>query len=202
MQNIKLFGNRFSGHTYKVALFLALTKTPYTYEQISLTLPRAQRPQHFARHSRYGEVPLLMIDGKPFVQSNAILIKLSQMLGPMSGDAPSDRVHEWLMWEQSRLGSSLPNLRFEKKFKSGADPAVLAWLCERLKDDLNVLDTHFASAGRFVVADAPTIADCSLAGYLFWLADVDLDIADWPRVKSWLDRISQLDGWKHPDDLI
>ncbi len=199
---ITLFGNRFSGHAYKIALFLALNKIPHNYEAINLSQPRGERPEFFRKHARYGEVPLLIVEDKAFVQSNAILLHLSQLFGIMSGGEEKARVNEWLMWEQSRLGSSLPNLRFEKKFKTNSDPAVQAWLKARLLDDLAVLNTHLTSGDGFVVGASPTIADCSLAGYLFWLSDVDLAISDWPHAQAWLNRIENLEGWKHPDKLM
>lgn len=202
MPNIKLYGNRLSGHAFKVALFLVLTKTPYEYEEISLSTPRADRPARFRQQSRYNEVPALVMDGKAYVQSNAILLHLAQTLGLMDSDEHHAQIREWLMWEQSRLGSSLPNLRFETKFKTDSDPAVKAWLKSRLQNDLEVLNTHLAGTPGFVVGSTPTIADCSIAGYLFWLADTGLDIADWPEVAAWLERIKQLEGWQHPDVLL
>lgn len=202
MSNIKLYGNRLSGHAYKVALFLVLTKTPYEYEEISLSTPRPDRPALFRQASRYNEVPALVMDGKAYVQSNAILLHLAQTLGLMDSGEHHAQIREWLMWEQSRLGSSLPNLRFEMKFKTDSDPAVQAWLNSRLLNDLEILNTHLATTSGFMAGSTPTIADCAIAGYLYWLGDVDLDIADWPEVAAWLDRIRQLEGWQHPDELL
>jgi len=202
MPLIKLFGNRFSGHSYKVALCLALTDTPYEYEEISLSVPRPQRPDYFRKNSRYNEVPLVLIDGEPFVQSNAILLHLSQNLGLMSDRKKLKQIYEWLMWEQSRLGSSLPNLRVELKFKDTHEPATAAWLRARLEDDLSVLSQQLNTSEGFVLGDAPTIVDCSMAGYLYWLKDAELDINDWPIIAAWLTRIQHLKGWQHPDELL
>ena len=202
MADIILFGNRFSGHSYKVRLFLELTNTPHKYETIDLMQPRAERPSFFRENARYNEVPLFIVDGQPFVQSNAILLYLAEKFEAMDGDAAHVQVVEWLMWEQSRLGSSLPNLRFERKFKKNTDPAVLSWLEARLRNDLDVLETHLDGGSGFMVADTPTIADCAIAGYLYWLDDAGLEIEDWPQVSAWLTRMSQLEGWQHPDELM
>ena len=202
MPEITLFGNRFSGHSYKVALFLALNKIPHRYEPINLQQSRGERPEFFRTHARYGEVPLLMVDDRAFVQSNAILLHLAHLFGVMEGNGKSTQVNEWLMWEQSRLGSSLPNLRFEMKFKTESDPSVQAWLKARLIEDLEVLNAHLATGDDFVVGNSPTVADCSLAGYLFWLSDAELAIGDWPEVNAWLKRIKAVEGWQHPDQLL
>lgn len=200
--DITLFGNRFSGHTYKVRLFLALNNISHKYQPIDLLQPRSERPEFFRKHSRYGEVPLLIIDEEAFVQSNAILLHLSKIFGVMHGNAASARVAEWLMWEQSRIGMSLPNLRFERKFKTNSDAAVQSWLAGRLQNDLDVLEAHLAKGDSFVVGERPTIADCAIAGYLYWLEDAGFSISNWPMVANWLERVSKLDGWQHPDVLI
>ena len=106
------------------------------------------------------------------------------------------------MWEQSRLGFSLPNLRFERKFRTGCDPAVLAWLESRLRADLDVLNAHLGQSGGFVVGGKLSIADCSLAGYLYWLNDAGLEIANWPQVEAWLTRLSEREHWQHPNELM
>lgn len=202
MTGITLFGNQFSGHSYKVRLFLALTNTPHKYETIDLMQPRAERSAFFRENARYNEVPLLIVDGKPFVQSNAILLYLAEKFGTMDGGVARTQVTEWLMWEQSRLGSSLPNLRFERKFKKNTDPAVLSWLEGRLRNDLDVLKNHLAEGAGFMVGKTPTIADCAIAGYLYWLDDAGLEINDWPQISAWLTRMSELEGWQHPDVLM
>lgn len=200
MSFIKLFGNPLSGHTYKVRLFLALTDTAYEYEHVDLMQPRSERPAFFRQNARYDEVPLLMMDDVPFVQSNAILLHLSEKLEALQGGDQQQWVVEWLMWEQSRLGHSLPNLRFAKRFQKDTDPAVLEWLEGHMIDDLNVLDTHLDGT-EFIVGKTPTSADCSLAGYLYWLDETGLKIKDWPFIQRWLERVSHLDGFKHPDQL-
>lgn len=201
MPKITLYGNRHSGHTYKVKLFLALTNTPHSYETIDLLQARTERSYFFRKHARYNEVPLLIMDGEAFVQSNAILLHLSHTLQIMGGNNPA-RIYEWLMWEQSRLGFSLPNLRFERKFNMSANPNVISWLEARLRNDLDVLNEHLDGADNFVTGATPNIVDCSLAGYLYWLDDTGLSVEQWPAVQVWLDRVSELEGWAYPDDLM
>lgn len=202
MTDITLFGNQYSGHSYKVRLFLALTDTQHNYETIDLKQPRAERPAFFRENARYNEVPLLIMDGQPLVQSNAILLYLAEKLGKMDGGTAHAQAVEWLMWEQSRIGSSLPNLRFERKFLKNTDPTILSWLERRLRNDLDVLGSHLADGTGFMVADTPTIADCAIAGYLYWLDDAGLEVEEWPHINAWLTRMSQLKGWQHPDVLM
>jgi len=60
-------------------------------------------------------------------------------------------------------------------------------------------------AGRpFLVNDKPTIADVSLAGYLYYPAEeFGFDIPkEHPAIGAWMERMKALPGWKHPYELM
>src|SRR3712207_7175952 len=59
------------------------TLFPYTtlFRSVDLQLDRADRPAEFRAASRFGEVPVLVVDGEPMVQSNAILMHLARTTG-------------------------------------------------------------------------------------------------------------------------
>jgi glutathione S-transferase len=79
--------------------------------------------------------------------------------------------------------------------------AVIPFLQGRLKAAYTVLNDHLAGRS-WIVGDAPTIADLSCAGYLYYPEPYGFDRAEWPAIDRWLDRISALPGWKHPYDLM
>ncbi|MDT8999217.1 glutathione S-transferase family protein [Paucibacter sp. APW11] len=193
------FGNHESGHSYKVALLLALARIPHRYRWIDLELPREARPADFRAASRFGEVPVLVWQGRAYCQSNAILLSLAEQHPQWwGGDAAAAR--EWLCWEANRIGFSVPNLRFARHW-SPQPPAVMAWLEARARADLQTLDE--ALAGRdFLLGDEPSIADLSCCGYLFWLEQAGLDAADLPHLQAWLARIAGLPAWQAPYDLL
>jgi len=196
------YGNRESGHSYKVALALALLGLEHEYRSIDLFTPRPDRPAEFRAASRFDEVPVL-IDGDrpPLVQSNAILLYLARTSGRL-GAPDSDRVAEWLFWESTRLGFSVPNLRFARRFQTDTPDEAVTWIQGRAEQDLGRLDREFEGGRPFLLGDAVTIADLSCCGYLFWLDQAELDVARWPQVGDWLDRIRALPGWGHPSALL
>lgn len=199
MSAFALFGNRESGHTYKVSLMLALAGIAHDYTAIDLDLPRAERPEPFRSLAKYGEVPLLVHDGQPYVQSNAILIHLAEHTGAFGGESATrmDRVREWLFWEANRIGFSLPNLRWSMRFtKGGVAPEVEALLRGRYNADIARLEAEFADGRAFILGELPTIADFSLCGYMSWPEQAG--VAFPPHVSAWLGRISALPGWQHP----
>src|SRR2546421_526311 len=101
MDLYQLYGNRESGHSYKVRLMLDVAGLPYAYEEIDLALARTERPEPFRSLAVYGEVPLLVHRGRAYVQSNAILLHLAEQCGQYGAESAERmaRVREWLFWE-------------------------------------------------------------------------------------------------------
>jgi glutathione S-transferase len=202
MQTI-LYCHRESGHSYKIALALTLIGVPFEQRPVNLNLPREQRPEDFREVSMFGEVPVLIdADGLAVCQSNAILDHVARRYGALDGETPAarTRVREWLAWEANRIAMSLPHLRFSRRF-TPAGEALEAYWTGRMQADLDRLDLALSDRA-FLAGAAPTIADLSCCGYLFWADQADVGLAPWPAVRAWLDRIRSLPRWQAPYDLL
>jgi glutathione S-transferase len=202
MDHIALFGNRDSGHSYKVSLMLKVAGLPYDYTEIDLDTPREARPEPFRSLAKYGEVPLLLHQGRPWVQSNAILLHLAEHTGAFGGESAERlaQVREWLFWEANRIGFSLANLRFGLRFSSGgAASDGQQMLRARFEADAARLETELSDGRAFILGDAPSVADFSLCGYLYWAEQAQ--VTPGPLLQGWLERISALPGWRHPYDI-
>jgi glutathione S-transferase len=202
MQTI-LYCHRESGHSYKVALALALMGVPFEQRAVDLNLPRNERPHDFRAASMFGEVPALIDeDGLAVCQSNAILDHVARRYGKLDGETSSarTRVREWLSWEANRIAMSLPHLRFSRRFTPAGEALETYWI-GRMQADLDRLDRSLR-ADAFLAGGAPTIADVSCCGYLFWADQADVDLAPWPAVVAWLERIRSLPRWQAPYDLL
>ena len=196
-----LYANSESGHSYKARVFLLLANVAHEYRWIDLNTPRSERPAEFVAASKFGEVPVLVDDGRALCQSNAILIYLAQKFGMFAGE-PSEwqSVLEWLSWETNRIGFSVPNLRFSLRWDN--QPAdVLSYLRGRAMVDLRTLDA-FLSSSDYLLKSGPSIADLSCSAYLFWLSQAGIAQAEFPNVQRWLSSLSTLRGWLHPDDAL
>jgi len=198
-----LYCNHESGHSYKVALALSLIGVAFEQRPIDLNLPRQQRDAEFRKVALFGEVPVLVFDdGLAVCQSNAILDTLARRYARLDGQTADAqvRVREWLAWEANRIAMSLPHLRFSRRF-TPAGPALEAWFSERMHADLDRLDLAVGAA-PFLVGTAPTIADVSCCGYMFWADQARVDLGAWPNLQAWLARIRALPGWRAPYDLL
>ena len=198
-----LYTNRESGHSYKVALALALMGISFEQRVVDLNLPRAQRREDFRRDSLFGEVPVLIdAEGLAICQSNAILDHLARQYSKLDGATPTERVRvrEWLAWEANRLAMSFPHLRFSRCF-TRADPVLEAWWTQRMHADFDRLDVALRERA-FLVGAEPTVADVSCSGYLYWTDQAGVDLALWPAIGAWLKRLRSQPGWQAPYDLL
>ena len=202
MQTI-LYCHHESGHSYKVALALTLMDVPFEQRAVDLNLARAKRPEDFRRASMFGEVPALIDeDGLAVCQSNAILDHVARRYHALDGATPAakTRVREWLSWEANRIAMSLPHLRFSRRFTSAGEALESYWT-GRMRSDLDRLDRALHESA-FLVGETPTIADISCCGYLFWADQAEVDLAPWPAVGAWLERIRSQPRWRAPYDLL
>jgi len=199
MSKLELFGNRDSGHSYKVSLMLALSGVSHDYTEIDLDVPRPERPEPFRSLAKYGEVPLLVHDGRAYVQSNSILLHLAEFTGALGGESRErlEQVREWLFWEANRIGFSLANLRYGQKYlPAGAASDGQAMLRDRFNADVIRLEAELADGRAFILGEQPSVADISLCAYMFWPEEAKVTYP--AGVQAWLDRISALPGWAHP----
>jgi glutathione S-transferase len=196
-----LYGCSNSGHTYKVRLFLLLAGIEHEYRFVSLKPAKPDRLPDFVGASAYGEVPVLRHAGRHWCQSNAILIELARHHRCFAGgDGEWPRLLEWLFWEADRVGASVSNLRFARKYAPRPQP-VMDYLESLARNDLAVLEQAL-DEHAFLLPCGFSIADISCAGYLYWLSDIGVSDEEYPAIRRWLSAISRLPRWAHPYQVL
>mgnify|MGYP005752151255 FL=1 len=191
-----------SGNAYKAALMLNLCGADWQPRFVDFFNGETRTPAYRAINPM-GEVPVLEHDGRRLAQSGVILDYLADRFGRFGWQDDDERreVLRWLLFDNHKLTSYIATLRFMLQFAKTGETPVTEWLRSRVKPALSVLETHLGSR-PFAVGEAPTIADLSMCGYLFWPDEFGVDWADWPNIAAWLDRIRALPGWVHPYELM
>jgi glutathione S-transferase len=201
---MKLYCFGESGNAYKCALALTLSGLEWEPVFVDFFKGEARSPA-FRAINEMGEVPVLVDGDTTLTQSGVILDYISSKTGKLGGRSAAERreVLRWLFWDNHKLSTQIGTTRFLMNFlpPDKRPEAVIPFLQGRLKAAYTILNDHLA--GRdWVVGDAPTIADLSLCGYLYYPEPYGFDRMDWLHVDSWLDRIAALPGWQHPYDLM
>lgn len=190
-----------SGHSYKVALMLTLTGTPWQPVFVDFFNGGTRSADHLALNEM-AECPVLEIDGRVLSQSGVILLHLAERTGRFL-DGDRDEIMRWLFWDNHKGSSQFGALRFLMNFiPPERQPAgVIDWMAGRARSALKTLDTHLAERD-WLVGDAPTIADLSCCSYLYYPEPFGFDRAAYPEIAEWLDRIAALPGWRGPYELM
>ena len=200
---MKQFGHPDSGHAFKVRFLLSAAGIAHDYELVDIFAPCESRSEEFREHARYGEVPLLLHEGRSYVQSNAILIHLATLTGQWGAQNEDSfqRCLEWLNWEANKIGMCLPQLRAARRVADhGINDGALQWLQNRYQHDVGILNIELTDGRPYILGAQPTIADFSLCGYLFFANEAQVEVPT--NVQAWLERLSALPGWQHPYDLM
>jgi len=162
-----------SGNAYKPALALELAGADWAPRFVDY-FNGETRASAYRAINVMGEVPVLEHRGAVLCQSGVILDYLGETLGRFApADAAERReILRWLFWDNHKLTSYTATYRFMRAFVKDPDPAVLGEFRRRAETAWGVLDAHLRGRSH-VVADRLTIADLSLAGYLFFDDEID-----------------------------
>ena len=195
-----------SGNSYKVALYLNCAGLEWEPVFTDFMHGATRDPKWRETVNAMGEAPVLEYDGGRLTQSGAILAYLADKTGKFKPADEHDRLEalRWMLFDNHKFTSYFATHRFIKSFlPQAADPAVLAFLKGRFDAALDIVEKHLGKTS-FIVGDTPTIADFSLAGYMFYPPEESG--YDWarsnPNLFAWTGRMRALPGWKGPYELM
>jgi glutathione S-transferase len=207
MTRFVLYGSPHSLPTYKVALMLRLSGAPFSFRYVSFQ-KGMHRTAEFSALSRWGQVPVLVDNGRIYLQSAAIVEHLAETLGRFQGPDPAARqlVREWIYWDVDALFPPVFNCYGVQLGQRGllpidVEPAIAAYHRQRAETALSVLDGQLAHR-NYLCATEPTIAD------LFCYADIAFaeicafDLDHWSNVDAWARRVTVLPGFEAPFALL
>lgn len=202
----QLHGFSQSGNTFKVAFLLRALNQAWEPRFVDFMNGVTRTGEWREGTNAMGEVPVLDDDARRLTQSGVILTYLAAKHGAFGGESEDERLEvlRWLLFDNHKFTSYFASYRFMKAFGPAApDPAVMAWLRGRLDGAFAIVDKHLAGA-RYLVGDAPTIADISLSGYLFYPVDESgYEVAGrFPNIAAWLERVRAMPGWANPYDVL
>jgi glutathione S-transferase len=195
---LTLYSMQRSGNSYKVRLALAHLGVPYRLVEVDILKGESRTPEFLAKNPN-GQVPLLEVaPGRYLAESNAILWHLASGT-PLR---PADRIDraralQWMFFEQHSLEPNIGAAYFWLTLVKGGrelqQHALEDWMEEGYRT-LGVMENHLKQ-NRYFAADRYTVADIALYAYTHLAHECDFDIASFPAVRAWLDRIASEPGY-------
>jgi glutathione S-transferase len=144
---------------------------PLEYEQVDNREKKTKSGADFWSINAKGYVPVLEIDnGQRLTEGPAIVQYLADQkpasgLMPAAGTLDRYRVQEWTPDEYKKISKENLGKRFD-------------WLDKQL------------AGKQYLMGDKFTVADAYLFTVLRWSPRVEIDLAKWPNVKAYVDRVA------------
>lgn len=185
-----------SANGYKVRLLLSWLDRPYELVPVDIFAGES-RTEDFLRHKNPdGRIPVLEPEpGRFLAESNAILLFLAQGTPLLPEDAfERAQVHQWLFFEQNSLEPNVGTVRFwHLTGRAARYPEAFSMRVERGHEALAVLERHLRGRA-FLVGERPTVADIALYAYSHVAPEGGFDLARYPAVSAWLERVKARPG--------
>jgi glutathione S-transferase len=189
-----LYDNPASGNCYKVRLLLAQLGLDYERRELDV-VDRSNRKAVLGDLNPGLRVPTLVLDdGRPLGESGAILWYLADGTKLVPED-PYERgqVLQWMFFEQYSHEPYVAVPRFWLTKGIDVDPETLA---ERQRVGylaFDALEGHLAGA-EYLVGERYSIADVALYAYTHVAGEGGFDLAPYPAIRGWLDRVAAQPG--------
>jgi glutathione S-transferase len=186
---LKIYGDRVSGNCLKVKWTAEKLKIAYIWIQTE-ALKGATRTAEFLAMNPAGQVPTVVLDdGRPLAQSNAIILHLAEGSDLIPKDAYARaRMLEWLFWEQYSHEPYIAVVRARRALMGHPAVSIEPRLMEKGHKALARLEEQLAET-PFLVGKTLTLADVSLVAYTRVAPEGDFDLDLYPAVKAWVARV-------------
>jgi glutathione S-transferase len=188
---MKIYGDSISGNCLKVKWVADSLGLSYDWIETSV-LKSESRTEAFLAMNPAGQVPAVILDdGRPLAQSNAIILHLAEGSALIPADAyERARMLEWMFWEQYSHEPYVAVARFQVHYlgkpAADLDPKIV----ERGKGALQRLEDGLAQSA-FLVGEAVSLADVALVAYTRVAPEGGFDLAGYPKVQAWVARVEQ-----------
>ena len=193
---LTLYGNLISGNDYKVRLLLSQLQLSFRYVEKDVFTGET-RKDDFLSINPNGRIPTVVLeDGRVLAESNAILYYFAQGTPFWPEDRfEQARALQWMFFEQYSHEPNIAVARFWLHLENGAEvyKEQLPEKWDKGNAALKVMDGHLSSNDYFA-AGRYTVADIALYAYTHVAEEGNFDLAAYPAVRAWLDRVADQPG--------
>jgi len=188
---LKIYADIQSGNCYKIKLLTSLLDIEHEWIEIDI-MANETLTASFLRKNPNGKIPLLELDdGRLLSESNAILNYLASGT-TLVGDNDFDyaKVQQWQFFEQYSHEPFIAVARFIAKYLGFPADRKADYEAKQVGGHkaLKVMEVQLLKT-PYLVGDYLTTADLSLYGYTHVAHEGGFNLADYPAIKQWIDRI-------------
>lgn len=161
---------------------------PVQFTQVDTRAKRLADGGDFYAINPLGQVPVLRTDEGELLTENTAVLQYVADRFPEAGLAPEGRMararlREWLGF----IGTELHKAVFVPLLDPKAPEAVKAYAREKVDLRMSRLEKHLS--GREFLLERFSVADAYLATVLVWASVTGVDLARWPAVQAYHQRL-------------
>lgn len=162
----------------------------FEIEQVDLKDKKTKSGKDYLAINPKGQVPALVLDNGELLTEGSVIVqyvadqKPGAGLIPGAGSLERYRIQEWLNF----IGSEL-HKTFGPIFRPTTPDAFKALSREVLAKRFDYLNGCLAGR-QYLAGDKFSVADAYLFTVLRWSPRVEIDLAKWPNLKAYVDRVA------------
>jgi glutathione S-transferase len=192
----------YSPGSASMVVHLALLEIGAPFRLVKLDFERDE--QHGAEYLKLnprGQVPTLLIDGKPYFESAALLMILAERhpearLAPPPGSPLRADWYQWIVFFANALGPVYRLWFYPPDLGSPEHPpAVREALRERIEDSWSLVDAHLGARGPYMLGAGFSGVDLLALMYMRWSRNMSKPVTAWPALKAFADRMRTRPSW-------
>ena len=183
---MKIYGDLNSGNCLKVKWVSDHLKLPYTWVDVDTGKGESRTPKFLALNGA-GQVPTIVLDdGRPLAQSNAIIRYLARGSDLVPVDAyDAAKMDEWLFWEQYSHEPYVAVCRFQMVYLGKPTSDLDTDKIKRGYAALARME-HQLAATRFLAGDGLSLADVALLAYTRLAHEGGFHLDGYAALRRWI----------------
>jgi glutathione S-transferase len=195
-----LYDYELDEHCYKARLLLGALSLPYVKIAVDVHPGREHLSARYLKLNPLSALPILAEGDFVLYGAEAILAYLARKYDVSRSWLPDDpaafgEVMQWLAFAGGTL-SAASTARSHAMLEVEADAARVG---RAARDAFRVMDDHMTRRefddGRWMVGDAPTIADIALFPAIALSRDFGIDHDEYPALRRWMGRVRTIAGF-------
>lgn len=195
---MKIYGDTQSGNCYKVQLVCSLLNIEHEWIAVDI-LAGDTRSDAFLKKNPNGKIPLLeLAPGETLAESNAIINYLAagSAFYPEAILAQA-KVQQWQFFEQYSHEPYIAVARFINKYLGLPEERAEEYASKQAGGHkaLRVMEQQLGIT-PYLVGQQVTTADISLYAYTHVAHEGGFDLAIYPAIRRWLERIASLPNFR------
>lgn len=189
---MRIYGDSISGNCLKVKWVADYLGRSYEWIETNILVGESRTPQYLAMNPA-GQVPAVILgDGRPLAQSNAIILYLAEGSALIPQDAyDRARMLEWMFWEQYTHEPAIAVRRFQKHYLGKSEAEIDPALMTKGNAALKLMNERLEANGGWFAGSRISLADVALVAYTRFAHEGGFDLNAFPAVAAWVKRVDQ-----------